>query len=229
MSQSKATTSASHSESDPKPELAAHGGLTGTAAVVTPGAGVGTIPRGSSLDRIRFILIGAVLGIAWAASLRAFMMVLAGPESTFTFAGTFGIIIATGMAVGALFGLAEYQHRLGHQYPVLVATPLLLGIVALAATGDGTTQFGLAVSAMIGGFALSGRGPIWARIVAGVIALAEIAVPFLAPKPLPNLSVTTPYGLWFATLASSLGLVLTFASAIPMRRPRVSRDVAGQE
>src|SRR5688500_7351010 len=88
-----------------------------------------------SMGRIRFILIGAVAGIAWAASLRAFMMVLAGSPSTFTFTGTFGIIIPTGMAVGALFGLAEYQHRVGHQYPVLIATPLLVGIVPLVEPG----------------------------------------------------------------------------------------------
>jgi hypothetical protein len=180
------------------------------------------------MDRIRFMLIGAVLGIAWAASLRAFMMVLAGPESTFTFTGTFGIIIPTGMAVGALFGLAEYQYRIGHQYPVLIGTPLLLGIVALVTTADGGAQFGLAVSAMIGGFALSGRGPLWARVVAGMIPLAGIAVTFLAPRPFPSLSLTTPYGAWFATLASSLGLVLTFASAIPMRRPNVSRALAAE-
>lgn len=184
------------------------------------------------------MLIGAVLGIAWAASLRGFMMVLAGSESTFTFTGTFGIIISTGMAVGALFGLAEYQHRVGHQYPVLIATPLLVGIAplvqpgalqALVTTGDGGAPIGLAVSAMIGGFAVSGRGSRWARVVAGMIPLAGIAVTFLAPKPFPSLSLTTPYGAWFATFASSLGLVLTFASAIPMRRPNVSRDLAAEE
>jgi hypothetical protein len=205
--------------------------------VIPAGASAQTVrgESGPSMGRIRFILIGAVAGIAWATSLRALMMVLAGPQSTFTFTGTFGIIIPTGMAVGALFGLAEYQHRVGHQYPVLIATPLLVGIVplvqpgalqALVTTGDGGAPIGLAVSAMIGGFALSGRGPLWARVLAGTIALAEVPATFLAPKPLPDLSVTTPYGAWFATLASSLGLVLTLASAIPMRRPIVGPDLA---
>jgi hypothetical protein len=183
------------------------------------------------MGRIRYILVGAVAGIAWASSLRAFMMVLAGSRSTFTFAGTFGIVIPTGVAVGALFGLAGYQHRAGHQFRVLIATPLLVGIVplvqpgalrALVTTGDGGAPIGLAVSALIGGFALSGRGPLWARVVAGATALAEVPVVFLAPKPLPELGITTAYGAWFATLASSLGLVLTLASAIPMRRATVS-------
>jgi hypothetical protein len=44
------------------------------------------------MGRLRLILIGAVVGLTWAASLRGFMAVLAGPDSTFTFTGTFGIM-----------------------------------------------------------------------------------------------------------------------------------------
>ena len=67
-----------------------------------------TAPTRSSLTlgRIRLILLGAVIGLAWAASLRGFMMVLA-PDSMFTFTGTFGVIIPTGIIVGALLGWAE--------------------------------------------------------------------------------------------------------------------------
>jgi hypothetical protein len=50
------------------------------------------------MGRLRLILIGAVVGLTWAASLRGFMAVLAGPDSTFTFTGTFGIIIPTGIS-----------------------------------------------------------------------------------------------------------------------------------
>ena len=67
--------------------------------------------RSLTMGRIRFILVGAVIGLAWAASLRGFMMVLAGPDSTFTFTGTFGIIIPTGIIVGALLGWAEHQRH----------------------------------------------------------------------------------------------------------------------
>ena len=81
-----------------------------------------TAPTRSSLTlgRIRLIVLGAVIGLAWAASLRGFMMVLAGPDSTFTFTGTFGIVIPTGIIVGALLGWAEYQRRTGTQYPILI-------------------------------------------------------------------------------------------------------------
>ena len=72
---------------------------------------------------------------------------------------------------------------------------------------------------MVGGYAVSGRGPLWTRIVAGIVNLAGIAVTFLAPKPYPDLSVTTPHGAWFDTLAASLGVTLALACSIPMRRP----------
>ena len=49
------------------------------------------------------------------------------------------------------------------------------------------------------------------------VNLSGIVVTFLAPYP--DLSATTPHGAWFATLASSLGLVLALACAIPMCRP----------
>ena len=51
------------------------------------------------MGRIRFIGAGAVLGLAWAAALRGYMMQLAGPDSVFTFGGTFGIILPAGALV----------------------------------------------------------------------------------------------------------------------------------
>jgi hypothetical protein len=172
------------------------------------------------MARTRLILLGAVLGVAWAASLRGFMMVLAGPDSTFTFTGTFGIIIPTGTLVGALLGWAEYQRRIGHRYGLLIAAPLLIGIIPnLATAGLDAGPIDLALVAMAGGYAISGRGPLWARIVAGTVNLAGIAVIFLASKPFPDLSYTTPHGAWFDTLAASLGMTLALAGSIPMRRP----------
>ena len=172
------------------------------------------------MGRIRFIAIGAVAGVAWAASLRGFMQQLAGPDSTFTFTGTFGIIILTGTIVGALLGWAEYQHRAGRQYRLLILAPLLIGIVPNVATATlDPAPIGLALLAMVGGYAVSGRGPLWTRIVAGTLNLAGVAVTFVAPKPSPDLSTATPHGVWFDTLGASLGVVLALACAIPMRRP----------
>ncbi len=190
------------------------------------------------MRRVRFMLIGAVLGVAWASSLRGFMQQLAGPTSTFTFTGTFGIIIPAGTAVGALLGWAEYQRRIGHQYRLLIFSPLLLGLFPLAqpgalqtlvTTGGGDGgPVGLALLAMIGGYSVSGRGPRSARIVAGIIGLASVAVTFAAPKPDPDLSVATAHGAWFATLAASLFVCLALASSIPMLRPETKLNMEAQ-
>ena len=174
--------------------------------------------RPRSVGRIRLILLGAVIGLTWAASLRAFMRQLAGPDSTFTFSGTFGIIIPTGVIVGALLGWAEHQRRTGTQYPILILAPLLIGIIPNLAAGPDPGPIGLALVAMAGGYAVSSRGPLWTRMVAGLVNLAGIAVTFLAPKPFPDLSYTTPHGAWFDTLAASLGVTLALACSIPMRR-----------
>jgi hypothetical protein len=181
------------------------------------------------MGRIRFIAIGAVVGIAWAASLRGFMQQLAGPDSAFTFTGTFGIIMPTGTIVGALLGWAEYQHRSGHQHRLLILAPLLIGVIPdLATATPDPGPIGLALFAMAGGYAVSGRGPLWTRIVAGIINLAGVAVTFVAPKPSPELSAATPHGLWFDTLAASLGTVLALACSIPMRRPEADRHRTGR-
>jgi hypothetical protein len=180
------------------------------------------IPR--ARDRIRFIGIGAVIGIAWAASLRGFMQQLAGSTSSFSFGGTFGIIIGAGTATGALLGWAEYQRRLGRQYPLLIAAPLLVAIFPTAGTGQlDSGPIGLVAAAMAGGYSVSGRGPRWARIVAAVIGFAGVPITFFAPKPDPDLSFTTPHGAWFCTLASALLVTFALASSIPMLRPAVTR------
>ena len=166
------------------------------------------------------MLAGAVIGVAWAASLRAFMMVLAGPDSAFTFKGTFGTIIPAGLVLGALLGWAEYQRRIGHQHGALVLSPLVLPLAPFVVSGVGdATPLVLALFAMIGGYSVSGRGPRWARLVAGLAWLSTVPVTVFAPKPYPDLDVTTAYGAWFATLAVSLGAVLALACSIPMRRP----------
>lgn len=172
------------------------------------------------MGRFRFIGVGAVLGLTWAASLRGYMMQLAGPASAFTFSGTFGIILPSGILVGALLGWAEYQRRAGRQHPLLAGAPLLLAILPILLTGEpDLAPAGLTLTAMTGGCAVSGRGPRGGRIVAGLIALGAIIAPFAGPKPYPDLSITTPHGAWAATLASSLFVAFALACSIPMRLP----------
>ena len=149
-----------------------------------PAAPTARGPDGMTMTRtrIRFVLVGAVLGLTWATSLRAFMMVIAGADSTFTFAGTFGIILPSGTLVGALLGWAEHRRRTGRSTSWLIPTPLLLVVLPFVFTGDGTTPLTLAVLGMIGGFSAAGRGPRTARILAGAVVVAGILVVFLAPQ-----------------------------------------------
>ncbi len=173
------------------------------------------------MARLRFVLAGALLGLTWAASLRGYMMQIAGPDSTFTFSGTFGIILPSGTLTGALLGWAAYQHQAGRQDRLLVAAPLLLGILPVAATGEPDLAPAiLALAGMIGGYALSGRGPRWTRLVAGILTAGAAVAPFCAPGQFPDLSATTPHGAWAATLGSSLFLAFALACSIPMRAVR---------
>ena len=171
------------------------------------------------MSRFHFILTGAILGLTWAASLRGYMMQLAGPTSTFTFSGTFGVILPSGALTGAVLGWAEYQRRSGRRHPLFIGAPLLLAVIPGLVAGPDPAPLTLAVVAMAAGYAVSGRGPLWARILVGVITYGSILAPFLAPKPYSDLSATTPHGAWAATLLSSLFVTFALACSIPMRLP----------
>jgi hypothetical protein len=63
---------------------------------------------------LAFLLsLGAVCGLAWAASLRGFMAQVAGAESGVSWSGTFGWILTPGVVTGLLLAWAEYIRRTG--------------------------------------------------------------------------------------------------------------------
>ena len=68
------------------------------------------------------------------------MMQLADPTSTFTFSGTFGIILPAGVLAGALLGWAEYQRRAGRQPASLDD---VFGSLTGHATGAGDNREGM--------------------------------------------------------------------------------------
>ena len=76
-----------------------------------------TAQRQRAPSRIASLLallsMGAVCGLAWAASLRGFMSQVAGPESAVTWWGTFGWILVPGVVTGVLLASAEYLRRTG--------------------------------------------------------------------------------------------------------------------
>jgi hypothetical protein len=177
----------------------------------------------------RRVALGALLGLAWSASLRGYMVELAGPTSHVDWVGTFVLILLPGVVVGAGLGWAEHLRRTGGRrgWRWLAVLPALLGITALLVpgaflrlitTGIGGGAVGVALLALLGGYAISGRGPLAARIVAGVGGLLMLAgVVVSGSLANPALVPTDPRGAWVIVLAVSLMGVLVLASSIPHR------------
>ena len=178
----------------------------------------------------RLAALGALAGLAWAAGLRGYMAELAGPQSQVDWFGTFVLILSPGVVVGALLGAAEGIRRRGGRrgWRFIALAPLLFPVLALTPpgalqefvrTGIGGGALALALTAMLGGFAVSGRGFRWARIVVGVVALAGLAFGvFAGPLVRPDLALTDPRGAWVAILGTTLTALLALAASIPHRR-----------
>lgn len=177
------------------------------------------------------IAIGLVCGLAWAAGFRAYMAELVGLSSRFEWSGTFGFILLPGAVTGGLLGWAESLRRRGgaRGWRWLALAPLLLGVAPLlrpgaawefVTTGIGGAAVGVALIAIGGGYAISGRGPLWGRIVVGVLAgTAVAATPFTTGLfGGARLALTDPRGAWVAVLGGSFLIVLILASSIPFRR-----------
>jgi hypothetical protein len=151
------------------------------------------------------LLVGGLCGLAWAAGLRGFMAQIAGPESTVDWAGTFGWILVPGIGVGALLGWAEHLRTSGGRrgWRWLALSPLLfsailfsrpLDMLSIFEDGLGGGAIGVPLYGMLGGYALAGSGPRWARIVSGAVAGTAIPIWALTVTSLagPGLAVDTP-------------------------------------
>lgn len=130
------------------------------------------------------ILAGSFLGIAWGASLRAWMALLAlesGQNPQFTWVGTFGAILLPTTLVGALLGAAVYEAETSDRkrWQWAIFSPLLL-IVApvivtkdffpmLFTTGLGGGAIGVALIGVLGGYVFSGFGARWTRWLLGLL------------------------------------------------------------
>ena len=175
----------------------------------------------------RLALVGAGCGLAWSCALRGWMTAIAGPESTVTWAGTFGGVLVPAAVVGGMLGWAEARRRAGRPPSGwLMASPVLLGLAPLAvpgvlsslvATGRGSGALGMVALAMLGGYSMSGRGSRRRRIAAAVLGFAAVPAWWLAPPMTPDLDPTTPYGALVATTFSALFVSLAAACAVPMR------------
>jgi len=177
------------------------------------------------------VLVGAVSGLAWGAAFRAFMAEIAGGASRFEWYGTFVAVLGAAVITGALLGLAEYFRRTGgrRHWRWLALAPLSFAILpltmpgallALFTQGLGGGAIAIAIVAVAGGFAVSGRGPLWGRFACGILTLAVIggAIATVPAVGGIRLALDQPRGVWVATLAASCIAVLCLATSIPFRR-----------
>jgi hypothetical protein len=176
------------------------------------------------------ILIGALLGLTWAAGFRGFMVEIAGDDSVFGWYATFGAVLGSGAIVGGLLGWAEHIRRTGGRprWRLLALAPLVLallpltvpGTIALLSQGIGTAGMAVALIAVGLGYAAGSSRRLVLRAVIGVLSLAA-AVALVAMTPLisqGNISFAEPRGAWAGVLGLSSILVLGLATSIPFRR-----------
>lgn len=170
------------------------------------------------------LALGGVCGLAWAAGLRGAMALLSGGESTVSWSGTFGWILAPGVAVGMLLGGAEHLRRTGgpRGWRWLALSPLLFtavlfsnpaGLSEFLEDGIGGGALFVPLFGILGGYALSTRGPLWARILSRTVILAPI--PAGVAAVLVSSSPVTPHGALISVYFYSFLLVLAIAAAIP--------------
>ena len=183
------------------------------------------------------LAIGGVCGLAWAAALRGFMAQIAATDSSVTWLGTFGWILLPGVITGVLLAWAEHLRRTGgrRRWRWLALAPLSFASVLLPGLADPGSMFeggigggaiGVPLCAMAGGFALSKRGPVWARIACGVLFLTMIPIWALTVTSFggPALALDTARGAWVALYYWSLLVVLALACAIPHRQTMPSES-----
>ena len=202
----------------------------------------GMIPSARSAAPV--IAIGGVCGLAWAAGLRGFMAELAGSGSSVSWYGTFAQILLPGVIVGTLLGWAEHIRRTGGRlrWRWLAAAPIAFTVAVFVSPdvfkaivngqpplsgGIGGGAIAVPLFGMAGGYVLSGRGPLWSRVMLGVIAIAPIPGWALASSAAfgPRFALTTPRGAWLALLFYSFIATLDLACTIP-HRPVISAPEA---
>ncbi|TCO16890.1 hypothetical protein EV652_11979 [Kribbella steppae] len=174
----------------------------------------------------RLVAFGGLCGLAWAAGLRGFMAQVAGEEAGVEWVGTFAWILLPGVLVGVLLGWAEFLRRTGGRphWRWLALSPLLFAAVltpdplGVLESGVGGGAIGVPVYGMLGGYAISGRGRLLPRVIAGAVAMTTVPIWALTVGSFaPHLTLDTPAGLWVALYYYSFMALLMIACAIPHR------------
>jgi hypothetical protein len=177
----------------------------------------------------KFVAVGLMLGIAWGAALRAWMVVLAlqfGEAPDFSWRGTFGAVLAPAALAGAILGAASYAAatRNDTTWRWAILSPLLFVVFSvlfvenfvptLFKTGLGSGAIGVAVIGIVGGYAFSGFGPNWAHWTASAVTafflLASAGFAFARGAPGPREALS-------GTLFALLMVLLVVGASTPAR------------
>ena len=182
---------------------------------------------------VSILVLGAVCGLAWAAGFRGMMSEIAGEDSDVDWVLTFVWLLLPGTFVGVLLAWAEHIGRTGGRrwWRWLALSPLVFAGVLLSEPTDpaglfedgvGGGAIAVPLLGMAGGFALSGRGAPWARLVAGLVALAPIPLWALTATSVggSGLALDTARGAWVALYFWAFLALLALACAIPHRPVR---------
>jgi len=178
-------------------------------------------------------MVGGLCGLAWAAGLRGFMAQIGHEDSSVSWSGTFGYILLPGLCIGVLLGWTEHLRRLGGRRgwrwlalsPLLFAAVLfsegLQGVLRIFEDGVGGSAIAVPLYAMAGGYAISGRGPVPARLTCGLLSLTAIPIWALTVESFAgaDLALTTPRGLWVALYYYTFPALFMIAAAIPHLEP----------
>ena len=175
-------------------------------------------------------------GFAWAAGLRGFMSQVAGNEAGVHWVGTFVWVLLPGTITGILLAWAESIRRTGGRphwrwlalSPLLFAAVLTPDPVGILESGIGGGAIGVPLYGMLGGYAISGRGALWGRLIAGLVAFSVVPIwPFTVESFASHLAIDTPAGLWVALYYYAFMALLMLACAIPHRPVERYDDQAG--
>jgi len=186
-----------------------------------------------STSRTGRVVVGALCGLAWASGLRGFMAQVAVRDgSSISWMGTFGYVLAPGVAAGALLGLASFYATVGgpararwlvlapFTFLALLVPPIVtLDFDGFLAGGIGGGTIGVPATGILGAYALAGRRT-WLRVLGAAYVLVGVPAIWASTSVNiggPELGVTHPRGLWVGLYFWSFMLVLAVACAIPLR------------
>jgi hypothetical protein len=151
------------------------------------------------------VAAGTVLGLAWGVLARIWMRLISTvPE--FTWSGTLFILGLATLAGTSLATVESLRRRGVGWWRNLVAVPALILFA-----GQGAL---MAPTALLGGFALAGRGSRWVRLIFALVSLAPVAVVAGSDTDLGYSRVAGTGGLTVLCVTLAAGWSVAFRSRI---------------